>query len=72
MKIAVRFLLAGALALGSLACRSSGSTEGTAEVECLCGQPLADMQGCPHPDCAEGRSNPDNPDCVCGTLSIPR
>jgi hypothetical protein len=71
MKSLFPLLLAGALALGSLACRSQSPS--TAEgVECVCGQPLAEMQGCPHPTCASGHTNPDNPDCVCGTLSIPR
>jgi hypothetical protein len=69
MKSLIPLLLAGALALGSLACRSNPESEG---VECICGQPIADVQGCPHPACASGESNPDNPECVCGTLSLDR
>jgi hypothetical protein len=69
MKSAISFLLAGALGLGSLACRSNPGTEG---VECICGQPIANMHGCPHPACASGEANSDKPECVCGTLSLER
>jgi len=53
----------------SVACRSSAPAE---EVPCTCGQPEADMVGCAHALCLDGKSNPDNPDCVCGGLTIPR
>ena len=52
-----------------LACRS---TESKAAVPCTCGQPEADIEGCAHDACAHGKRNPENPDCVCGTLSIPK
>ena len=42
-----------------------------ADVPCRCGTPLGDLEGCAHVDCRAGRNNPDNPDCVCGTLEIP-
>ena len=60
------------LAVGCLlpaGCRSSSPAD---DVPCICGTPEADMQGCPHSTCAHGKRNPDNPDCVCGSLSIPR
>ena len=41
------------------------------DVPCRCGTPMGDLEGCVHPLCREGPSNPDNPDCVCGTLEIP-
>lgn len=52
-----------------LGCRS-GAKHG--EVPCTCGQPEADMQGCAHHACLRGERNPDNPDCVCGSLTIPK
>jgi hypothetical protein len=51
------------------ACRS---TAAHGEVPCTCGQPAADIEGCAHSACVKGQRNPDNPDCVCGTLSIPK
>ena len=52
-----------------LGCRSSGSRN---EVPCTCGTPATDMEGCAHHSCVMGKRNPDNPDCVCGALSIPK
>jgi hypothetical protein len=43
-----------------------------ADLPCTCGQAAADFEGCTHPKCAKGERNPDNPDCVCGSLSIPK
>lgn len=53
-----------------LACRSSGAS--MHEVPCICGQPAADFEGCAHEACVKGQRNPDNPDCVCGSLTIPK
>lgn len=39
------------------------------EVECICGTTRGDLVGCEHEACAAGRTNPENPDCVCGTLT---
>jgi hypothetical protein len=61
------FLLS--LILMPLACRG---TDGAADIPCTCGQPEADLEGCAHPKCLAGERNPDNPDCVCGTLTIPK
>jgi hypothetical protein len=33
---------------------------------------MADVEGCAHHACLSGHRNPDNPDCVCGTLTIPK
>ena len=52
-----------------LACRSGAKHD---EVPCTCGQPEADIQGCAHHLCLQGQRNPDNPDCVCGSLTIPK
>ena len=57
-----------ALCLLPLSCRSGAKRT---EVPCTCGQPEADFRGCAHHRCLAGQRNPDNPDCVCGTLSIP-
>jgi hypothetical protein len=67
MKTILPLLLAGALALGNLACKSNPSS---ASADCICGQPIANMKGCPHEACAHGETNSANPDCVCGSLSI--
>ena len=61
-------------ALALVACKSS-EPEPTQEVdyssvECICGQPEAQITGCPYPMCVSGEGNPDNPDCVCGPLSF--
>ena len=56
-----------ALSLLPVACRSGARSTG---VPCTCGQPEADFRGCAHQVCLAGRRNPENPDCVCGTLSI--
>jgi hypothetical protein len=56
-----------------LACRSADkSHDASHSAPCTCGQPEADMEGCAHDACMHGQRNPANPDCVCGTLSIPK
>jgi hypothetical protein len=60
-------LLVLALFLLPLGCRS---TSASTEIPCTCGTPEAAMEGCAHPLCLAGENNPDNPDCVCGTLSF--
>ena len=57
-----------ALILMPFACRGA---EAANDIPCTCGQPATDIEGCAHPNCLAGERNPDNPDCVCGTLSIP-
>jgi hypothetical protein len=56
------------LATLPLACRSNSSS---ADVPCRCGTELGDLEGCAHPACMAGKNNPDNPNCVCGTIEIP-
>lgn len=63
------FLAAAFLAL-AVACKSSSPE--SSEVPCTCGTPQADLHGCAHATCLAGETNPANPDCVCGTLSIPK
>lgn len=60
-------LLALTLILLPLGCRS---TSASSENPCTCGTPEAAMDGCAHPLCLAGKTNPDNPECVCGTLSF--
>ena len=60
-------LLTCLLALG---CRSNPAR--FTDVPCTCGQPAADIEGCAHEACVRGTRNPDNPDCVCGSLTIPK
>ncbi len=69
MKNAISRIFVSALACLPLACKSSS---GSADVPCTCGSPEADLDGCAHALCVAGKHNPDNPDCVCGTLSLPR
>ena len=69
MKFVV-ILLLGAVATLS-ACKSSGNEAATAAAQrCICGTPEADFEGCPHPLCAKGERNPDNPECVCGPMKM--
>jgi hypothetical protein len=60
-------LLALAVILLPLGCRSTSASDG---IPCTCGTPEAAMEGCAHPLCLAGKNNPDNPECVCGTLSF--
>jgi len=55
-----------AVALLALGCRSTSH----ADVPCTCGQAMTDLEGCAHQKCVAGETNPDNPDCVCGGLSL--
>ena len=65
-------LVAALLVALPMACKSSSSSSASSEgVPCQCGTPLGDLEGCAHPTCLAGRNNPDNPDCVCGTIEIP-
>ena len=65
MKSLIPLVAALVLALPS-SCKSPG-----ADIPCRCGTAMADLEGCAHPDCVAGHSNPDNAACVCGTLEIP-
>ena len=38
------------------------------QATCVCGQPEAQLDGCPAPKCMRGEGNPDNADCVCGSI----
>lgn len=67
MKRLSTILLLTALASLTAACKSSSNSE---ELPCTCGTPDADVEGCAHASCMAGKTNPDNPQCVCGTLSL--
>ena len=73
-KIALGSLLSAALlVLGSCISPEKEVADMTFDVntiECTCGSPEAMLEGCAHPKCAAGENNPDNPDCVCGTLTF--
>jgi len=66
MKTLTAVLLAALLMALPSSCKSP-----QADIPCRCGTPLADMEGCEHSLCREGKTNPDNPNCVCGKLDIP-
>jgi len=68
MKV-IRTLALLSLCVTAPACHSTSAHD---EVPCICGQPAADIEGCAHHACLSGHRNPDNPDCVCGTLTIPK
>ena len=57
------------LALGG-ACESTddAATSEVAELPCTCGTDDAAFHGCAHTLCVAGQTNPDNPDCVCGSI----
>lgn len=59
-----------AIVLFAVPSASCKSTE-KADVPCRCGTPMGDLEGCAHAACAAGKTNPDNPLCVCGKLEIP-
>jgi len=67
----ITLLLALVACIAPLGCRSNDAAANDA-VPCTCGQPMANMEGCAHPQCVHGERNPDNPDCVCGSLTIPK
>ena len=72
MKTLSAVLLAALLLALPSSCKSSGSGSGSdADVPCRCGTAQADLEGCAHPACRGGKTNPDNPDCVCGQLELP-
>jgi len=65
----IQTLPAVLLTLAALAgCRSNKPAE--PEFECTCGDAETAFHGCLHPLCADGKTNPDNPKCVCGPLEI--
>ncbi len=75
-----RFLscVTAALLLCASACKSNDSNSNaaagtsaassTSQSQCLCGDPVADLYGCPMASCASGEGNSDNPHCACGAL----
>ena len=66
-------LCAALLLLGSCTSPDKDSAAMTGDahtIECTCGTPEAMLEGCAHPLCVAGENNPDNPDCVCGTLTF--
>ena len=69
MKLVLPLLLL--LPLASTGCRAPQSDPAPgATPACICGQPMADFEGCPHPLCLQGLRNPENPECVCGPLEL--
>jgi hypothetical protein len=73
MKTLSALLLLVTLAIAACKSPEPGSTEAvdTSGIECICGQPEAQIEGCAHPLCVSGQGNPDNPDCLCGPLIHP-
>ena len=52
-------------------CRSTSADPSEPELlACVCGDPHGNLLGCTHPLCVESEGNPENPDCVCGGLSV--
>ena len=66
MKLLHALFLAALLAAPSASCKSNEPAQ-----PCVCGTQLGDLEGCTHPMCRDGETNPDNPQCVCGELEIP-
>lgn len=72
-QLSITVLLAAALAaaLSVSSCKSqrhSPPDYDPSAVTCICGQPEERFDGCHHPLCMRGEGNPENPDCVCGSL----
>ena len=64
-------LLAVLLVFGACGSPKQSTPEGMqASPACICGTPSAAMNGCPHTLCISGKTNPENPECVCGTLQF--
>jgi hypothetical protein len=66
MKTLAALLIATMLVAFSSACRSTHE-----DVPCTCGTALGDLEGCENSYCRDGKTNPDNPNCVCGGIEIP-
>lgn len=73
MKSIVLLIVLGVLASTS-ACKSHSATDSKPSakttIPCTCGTPEAQIEGCANPICLSGKKNPDNPNCVCGGLTI--
>jgi len=69
MKTLSLLLVAALLCALPMACKSS--SDKSADVPCVCGTDIGDLEGCAHPACREGKSNPANPNCVFGKIEIP-
>ncbi len=67
MKTTSALFLAVVLLALAPSCRSTKADD----LPCLCGTEMGDLEGCTHAACRAGKTNPDNPDCVCGDLDIP-
>jgi hypothetical protein len=61
-------LLVGLASLS--ACTSTKNTGASEALPCTCGEPETAFDGCLNSACVDGLGNPDNPDCLCGPLSI--
>lgn len=62
--------LTAALALTLAACGSHAPQDEQAGAPCICGTDEALLDGCAHPLCLADQRNPENPYCVCGTLTF--
>ena len=73
MSTSLRSLFLSALLVVPLACKSdepAAPERSEAPVSCTCGDAATDFEGCAHALCIAGKNNPDNPNCVCGDLSL--
>jgi len=59
--------LAGVMILD--ACSSTGGHDASVP-KCTCGTLAGEVNGCHHPACASGHTNPDNPKCHCGPITV--
>ncbi len=57
------------LALFATSCRTQDHRQ-EIEFPCICGTSEAALEACLHTLCVNDESNPDNPDCICGSLNI--
>jgi hypothetical protein len=69
MKTLIWIALAGGVAACGSPSESDDSPVVESDVACSCGDAETSFHGCAHPLCVSGQGT-DNPDCVCGPLSI--
>jgi hypothetical protein len=57
--------------LALVACHSpERQSSDLSSVTCTCGRPEAVIDGCAHLLCVRRDGNPENPDCICGPMTL--
>ena len=56
----------------SKASASSTAAHDASVPKCTCGTLATAVNGCQNPICMQGKTNPDNPKCHCGPITMPK